>query len=147
MRKIKVVMIALILVMAVLTFPAGAIDWTTANKVTVGWDPVEYGLDAGERLSYIVYLVNAKTDPEKINPVEVGAVGTTEFTITLAEKGSYFVGARSVLEVDDEAGNWETVSQSVIAWSDDPQYVQDGATFGIRFYPALPALTGLRPVL
>jgi hypothetical protein len=130
---------------------AWALEWHTANQATVAWDAVTTDVSgnpvpaAGERVTYVVYLANAATDPNKTNPAEVGSTQNTTLTFTLGAKGSYFVGLKSVLEADDGAGNWTKASESEVAWSDDPQYAQGGVTFGIRYYPAPSAPGGLRP--
>lgn len=139
------------LLVAVAYSPALAVDWVTANQATVAWDEVTTDvngpitLEPGERLTYVVYLANSITDPDKANPTEVGRTQALTYTITLAQKGSYYAGVRCIMEVDDGTGTWSQVSESEVAWSDDPQYVQGGVTFGIRFYPALSVPGGLRP--
>lgn len=131
---------------------AWAVDWYTANQASVAWDAVTTDANGdpipgtGERITYVVYLANAQTDPNKTNPVEVGSTQDTQMTITLGTKGSFYVGTKSVLEADDGAGGWTVASESEVVWSDDPQAVQGGVTFGIRFYPAPSAPGGLRPV-
>jgi hypothetical protein len=152
MSKIKKVWLALALsVMLLVAPPVFALDWHTANQSTVAWDAVVTDVDgntvpaAGERVTYVVYLANSVTDPNKANPVEVGSTQALTFLITLGTKGSYYAGVKAVLEADDGAGGWVAANESAIVWSDDPQYVQDGVTFGLRFYPAPSAITGLRP--
>lgn len=145
MSKVKKTWLALICsIMMLVAAPVHAIDWVTANQATILWDGVAYQIDPGERITYMVYLANAKTDPEKTNPSEIGTTQLLTHTITLAIKGSYYAGVKAMVEVMDVASNWEMVSESEVAWSDDPQYVQDGVVFGIRFYPAPPAPGGLR---
>jgi hypothetical protein len=130
---------------------AWALDWHTANQSTVAWDAVTTDVDgnpvpaAGERLSYTLYLANSVTDPDKTNPTEVGTTQALSLVITLGVKGSYYVGIKSILEADDGAGGWTAASESGVVWSDDPQYVQGGVTFGLRYYPAPNAAGGLRP--
>jgi hypothetical protein len=141
------------LVAALLLTPAAwAQDWHTANQSTVAWDAVTTDADgnpvpgAGERVTYVIYLANAVTDPNKDNPAEIGTTQDLQLLITLGTKGSYWVGVKSVLEVDDGQGGWTTASESIIGWSDDPQYAQGGVTFGLRYYPAPSVPGGLRPV-
>jgi len=142
-KRYLAIALGMVLFIATVAF---AIDWTTANQATVAWDAITYQLDPGERVTYVVYLANAKTDPNKANPVEVAQTQATQQTVTLGTKGSYFVGVKSVIEIDDGAGNWSAASESAIGWSDDPQYAQGGAIFGLRFYPAPNVPTELRPV-
>ena len=117
-------------------------NWVNTNQATVAWDAITYQLDTGETLIYKTYLVNAKTDPDKISPAFIGETAATEYLFTFAEKGSYFVGVKSVVRVDAE-----DVAESEIGWSDDPTYASAGATFGLRFYPVPAVPVGLRPVI
>ena len=104
--------------------------WHTANQATVGWDAVTT-LENGNpvspnEVSYTVYLYNAVTDPDHLNPVEVGSTQDTEYLITLAVEGRYFFGVKSVRTV-----NSEKVSKSAITWSSLSEY-----DFGLQFYLA-----------
>lgn len=120
--------------------------WHTANQATVAWDAVL--LDNGDpipptdTIEYVVYLSNAITDPDKNNPVEVATTTNTEQLITLNVEGSYFVGVKAVRKIADGTN----VGESVVAWSDDPQYVQNGETFGLRYFLPPAAPNQLRPV-
>jgi hypothetical protein len=137
-----------VLVVAIL-FVAGialAQTWHTANQATVAWDAVL--LDNGDPIpptdtvEYVVYLSNAITDPNKDNPVEVATTTDTDQVITLNVEGSYFVGVKAVRKIADGTN----VGESVVAWSDDPQYVQNGETFGLRYFLPPAAPSNLRPV-
>lgn len=124
-------------------------NWVNTNQATIEWDPVTYSVDVGERIFYRVYIVNSKTDPDKTNPIYIDGTTEVRYTLTLTEKGSYFVGLESAVQIEsinDGTMIWEDVSTSTIGWSDDPQYAQGGQTFGIRFYPAPPVPGGIRPV-
>lgn len=119
--------------------------WYISNQAATEWDAVVYEVDPGERVMYRTYLSNSKTDPEKVNPVYIGETAETTYQFTFTEKGSYFVGVRSVVQVEHD-GVWEDAAESGIGWSDDPTYAQAGETFGIRYYPAPPVPVGQRPV-
>jgi hypothetical protein len=129
-----------------------ALDWYTANQATVAWDAVTTDVNGdpvpgtGERITYVVYLANSQTDPDKSNPVEVGSTQDTQLVITLGTKGSYYMGVKSVVEAGNDTDGWTVASESEVAWSDDPQYAQGGVTFGLRFYPAPSVPGGLRPI-
>lgn len=121
--------------------------WHTANQATVAWDAVttiDNGdpLPATDTIEYVVFLSNAITDPNKDNPVEVATTTDLEQLITLNVEGSYFVGVKAVRKIADGTN----VGESAVAWSDDPQYVLNGETFGLRYFlpPAAPG--NLRPV-
>jgi len=135
----------LAIVFLLLTSPVFGQNWVTTNQATVGWDAVVYSTDQGERLVYRTYLVNSKTDPGKVNPALIGDTEELQYTFTLTQKGSYFVGVRSVVQVL-EGSAWSDVSQSEIGWSDDPTYVAGGETFGIRYYPPPGVPGGMKPV-
>lgn len=145
-------MVATFMAVMLVATAAWALDWHTANQATLAWDAVTTDAAgntipaAGERVTYVVYLANSVTDPNKANPVQVGSTQDTQLTITLGTKGSYFVGIKSVLESDNGAGGWTAASESEVVWSDDPTYVQGGVTFGLRYYPAPSAPVGLKPV-
>lgn len=137
--------LALLLALTLLPVIAFGQEWVNSNQSTVAWDAVTYEVDPGERIVYRTYLVNSKTDPDKTNPALIGDTTEPQYLFTFTQKGSYFVGVKSVVQIDN-GGTWEDVTESAIGWSDDPTYAQAGETFGIRFYPAPAAPVGLRPV-
>lgn len=121
--------------------------WHTANQATVEWDAVTT-IDNGDPLpptdtiEYVVYLANAITDPNKDNPAEIARTTNTNQLITLNVEGQYFVGVKAIRKIADGT----EVGESVVAWSDDPQYVQNGETFGLRYFLPPSAPGNLRPV-
>lgn len=145
--KIKsLVMLIMISAFLMMGADAQALNWHTANQTTVAWDAVTLNSDGDpipttDAVSYVGYLVNAATDPEKTNPVEVYSGTETQTTLTLTEEGSYYFGVKAVRNLADGT----VAGESVIAWADDPAFTGAGNEFGIRFYlgPAPP--TGLRP--
>jgi len=121
--------------------------WHTANQATVEWDPVSIlsngdPLPAGDTVEYTVYLANAITDPNKDNPSEIATIPDTSHLITLNVEGSYFVGVKAVRKIADGTN----VGESEVAWSDDPQFVQGGETFGLRYFLPPAAIGNMRPV-
>ena len=137
-----------LMIVAIVFFAGIALaqTWHTANQATVAWDAVL--LDNGDpipptdTIEYVVYLSNAITDPDKINPVEVATTTNLEQLITLNVEGSYFVGVKAVRKIADGTN----VGESTVAWSDDPQYVQNGQTFGLRYFLPPAAPREIRPV-
>ena len=129
--------IALICFLATVSFvsQSSALDWHTANQITVGWTAVTKLADGtaipeGSIVKYQTYLANAITDPDKTNPSDTGIVETNEKTYTLGTEGKFFVGARTLRYVDNEF-----VGQSPdVAWSDIADFCKDGITFGLQFY-------------
>jgi len=115
--------------------------WHTANQATVAWDAVTVPADS--TVEYIVYLSNAVTDPNKDNPAEVATTTDLDQLITLNVEGSYFVGVKSRRILTADGTN---VGESDISWSDDPTRVQNGETFGLRYFIPPDAPGNLRPV-
>lgn len=143
-RKIS---LFVVLFLVLLAGVALAQTWHTANQATVAWDAVTT-IDNGDPLpptdtiEYVVYLSNAITDPNKDNPVEVARTTNLEQLITLNVEGQYFVGCKAIRKIADGT----EVGESVVAWSDDPQYVLNGETFGLRYFLPPSAPGNLRPV-
>lgn len=136
-----------VLILLVIVGVAFAQTWHTANQATVEWDAVTVlgngdPLPAGDTVEYVVYLANAITDPNKDNPSEVATIPDTSHLITLNVEGSYFVGVKAVRKIADGT----VVGESEVAWSDDPQYCQNGETFGLRYFQPPAAPVNMRPV-
>lgn len=142
-RKISLFVVLFLVLLAGIAL---AQTWHTANQATVAWDAVL--LDNGDpipptdTIEYVVYLANAITDPDKNNPVEVATTTNLEQLITLNVEGSYFVGVKAVRKIADGTN----VGESAVAWSDDPQYCQNGETFGLRYFLPPAAPINMRPV-
>ena len=125
---------------------AEAQTWHTTNQTTVGWtEPTEMADGSANPadllLEYVVYLSNAVTDPSKANPVQVARVPDLTALITLNVEGKFFVGLKAVRIVDGE-----DVTESDMIWSDNPQHVLNGETFGIRYFLAPGTPGNLAPV-
>lgn len=113
-----------------LTLYADAQSWTTANQITVEWDPVTvasgtvtYKTYTKPALGGAVVLVNDK-------------ISETVTTMTFKTEGRYFLGVSAVRTIDGV--DFETPT---ISWSDVPTDVLNGQTFGIQYYD-LPAAVG-----
>jgi len=130
----------LILVLAVfLVFPISALaqEWVTANQVTVTWDAViafQNGdpIPATDIIEYGVYLAD-EVDTDKINHIPLGVTTDTLYTITLDKnlpEGKYFAGLKTIRKL----ANGTTVAESIVVWSDNPDIVLDGKTFGVSHY-------------
>lgn len=119
-------LIALMLFFVPQTF-AQTLPFHNANQVTVGWNAVTQDVD-GEPLTstvfYKLWLVNADTDPEKNNAVEVWTGEELQATITLGIKGRYFVGVQAWLDED---------LHSFINWADELEGQEEVTLFGLRF--------------
>jgi hypothetical protein len=144
MKKLILLATLFVFFLAVPAF-AQVSNWHIANQATVGWDAVTQldngdPLPAGDVVQYVVLLANALTDPNKTNPAEVGTVTALEYTVTLNVEGRYLVGIRAERIVEGTK-----VSESIVAWSDDPAYVANGETFGLSYFRPLKAVGGLGP--
>jgi len=108
-------------------------DWTTANQVTVAWSPVitlANGLvvPPGDEIYYEVYSV-PETGDKSIDRIFIGETNETEYVVTFAEEGYYFIGVKSVRVRDVKK-----ISVSGFAWSDNPAAVKNGVTFGVVYF-------------
>ena len=125
---------------------AQALEWKTANQVTLAWDSVTTRADgepigATDRIDYVVYLANAVTDPDKSNPVEAARVDTTTAVVTLGIEGKYWAGVKVIRIIEDGT----EVGESIILWSDDPIATGAGKEFGLRYFIGPAGIAGLRP--
>ena len=100
------------------------------NSPTLAWEAVTTDID-GDPITgvlYRLYLANADTDPNKVNPVVVADnISDIATTITLGAKGRYFVGIQaflgdqeSVINWGDEIENQETVELFALRWAVPP---------------------------
>jgi hypothetical protein len=103
--------------------PVLALDWHTANQVTVAWDPSEKIADT-DVISYVLYLRVVGTE----TPIKVGETADTQYVVTFTEEGKYYLGVSAKRLVADG----ESI-ESDINWSD----VNGESTpnpFGVKFY-------------
>ena len=109
---------------------AADIYWPNANQFTLSWEEVTTDMDGDPLMgvTYEVLLCNVTSDPDRLSPniIETAEISAS---VTLAVKGRYYVGVRSV---------WDGMN-SDINWADNPDY-QEVPAFGIRFGapPAVP---------
>jgi len=148
MKNFIIILLSILLLSV--SVPAYSVDWKTANQFTVAWqnDPGNIAYE-GERYKSRLFLVNFKTDPGKVNPVVIGMadVDVTEFTFSLADRGSYIVGIEVVAEILQEDGiTWQEINQSERCWSDMVSCTDGGVTFGVRFFPKPKVIKNLRPL-
>ncbi len=143
-QKWFIVFIAIIGIFILFCDASIAQEWKTANQYTLSWDAVTTKVDgnpfsSGDVIEYTVFLANSVTDPDKVNPVEVGTTAETSYVLTLNTEGKYFVGVRCDRTLVDDP---DTTLSSQIAWSDD-----SGAAlnpFGVMSFLAPMEPTGLR---
>ena len=122
--------VALVVLVLLLPVTAGAIEWRTANQVTVAWDAVTKLVD-GSAIpsgSTVQYLVLVRTDPNG-TPVIAATTTATQVVVTLTSEGKFHVGVTPQRMV---AG--QVVSEGLTAWSNNPLYAKDGKDWGVVYY-------------
>jgi hypothetical protein len=128
-----------------LSVNAFAMDWTTANQVTIGWDAVTTLSDGTpipdtDVIVYEAFVLNTNINPDKSTAISLGEIAETERLITFAYEGKYLFGIRTIRY--DSDGN--LLMKSEIAWSDDSLYAANGTSFGVVYYLAPSNPTGIR---
>jgi hypothetical protein len=114
---------------------SGAIEWHTANQMTVAWDANE-AVVAPDVLKYGVYT---KILPNG-EPILIHEQDATVVTITFQAEGNYIVGVTSVRYVGGASGER---LESVINWSDiNGENTPD--PFGARYWIIPDPPVGLR---
>lgn len=124
MKKFLIFLLPILFFIYSATYVLAEVVFHNANQVTITWDVVTDDIDGDQvtGVNYILYLVNANTDPDKTNPVVVAETADNTETITLT-KGRYYIGVQACLG--------DLISD--INWGDEPMY-QDGIElFGLRF--------------
>lgn len=137
MKSLTLICLALCLIVT----PAFA-AWHVANQTTVAWDAVTQDVDGNTitdgAVTYNIYLTNAKTDPDKTNPVKIAeGITDTQYTITLNTRGFYVPGVTAVLTMDVDGETITNESEMIyLDWTpDNPK--------GILYLPNLKSPTGL----
>ena len=135
MKKLIFLIIVFIVFLSSLSF--AQTNWITANQLTVGWDAVivlEDGnaIPAGSKVVYEVFTKDWK-DSSGTTVQSIGKTEDTIYTVTFAQEGRYFIGVKAIRE---DVTNNEVLSESVISWSDNPDYVYEQNIFGSRYFLA-----------
>lgn len=120
----KKLLITLILTLVFTSFAYAEPTFYNVREATLAWDLVTTDTDEDtvDGVRYKLYLVNAVTDPDKANPVEVSDT-LTNYTVITLSKGRFYVGVQAYL--DDLS--------SVINWADEIENQGDSELFGLRF--------------
>lgn len=130
MKKAGIIF-AMLCFLSLLTFPANAQVWYTANQVTIAWDAVPKVQSTDQENKYQVYTRN---DLVSAGQVVGGEITATHLLITLSAEGRYYFGVKAV-----RYPQGETVGQSSsVAWSNTPEATGNNP-FGVMYY-ALPAI-------
>ena len=126
-------MVATVAILSLMAFSmeSNATTWKVANQVTVAWDAVTTLTDgtpipAGSTIQYQVYI---RTDPTG-NPLASGnPITATQALVTFAAEGFYDIGIKAQRVVSGQV-----ISESTVAWSNDPLVAQGGNDFGVQYY-------------
>jgi len=135
--RILCIFVALALVV-ILPLKASAIEYTIANKITLGWDVVA-PVNVGETIEYAIYQA---VEGDKPGAVKLWQGPELEYTVTMVAEGIFLFGLETYRLVDI-GGTIEKVSNSAIGWSDDPAVAP--VPFGVRHYAPPPMATGFGP--
>ena len=112
MKKLIELLIVLAFSIFLIVNVAGAVEWHTANQITVEWDAVTT-VTAPDVLKYGVYtrmLPNAE-------PVLLNEQDTTAVTITFEAEGKYIIGVSTIRYVNQGTPEEQRL-ESEINWSD-----------------------------
>lgn len=112
---------------------ANAVDWKTANQVTLAWNPATSmgggaAIPEGDVVSYEVFTVPEIGD-KALDRTPEGETLSTEMVISFIEEGRFYLGVRAV-----RSKNGQRLSQSEIIWTDDPSVMKDGKAQGVIFF-------------
>lgn len=110
-------------------------EWHIANQATITWDAVttlanNATIPESNTIEYNVWLSNADTDPDKLNPVAVGTTSETLYVVTLNVEGQFFVGLQTVRKSSEGT----LLGESGIGWTDDPAIAANGDIFGLQYF-------------
>jgi len=128
----KKLLIPICLILFIL--PSYAMDWSKVRTCIIAWTDSNIP-DSDIQFVWDIFTADFKADPSHNNAFPIGRSDTKQFEIHGLDSGWYLVGVRTVSQIQDEMTNWVDFEFSDISWSDDPIYVQDGVTFGIRVLP------------
>lgn len=133
MSKFVTVCLCLIMLCFVWAVPLNAMDWITANQVTLTWTPIttlENGdpIPDGDDIKYEIFHVpenGIKTQDKKL----LGETLDAKYVITFADEGNFILGVRASRWINNILRG-----TSAINWTDDPNIMKDGAAQGIVFF-------------
>lgn len=119
------------LAILIYSISAWAVDtWHGTDQVTMAWDASLLAdgspVPAGDTVKYYVYTKNE----DGSNVTVAGSTTELTYTFTIPEGVKLIPGVSAARVVADGT---ET-DQSQVAWADDPQYCENGVTFGFINY-------------
>jgi len=119
-----------------------ALDWITANQVTLSWEPVtalENGqpIPDGNVIKYeVFYLPENGNKAGALSPL--GETPDSKYVITFTEEGNFILGVRATRWINETLKG-----KSRIAWTDEPAAMKNEITQGIIFYRRPGKVNGL----
>lgn len=113
---------------------ANAVEWKTANQITIAWDAYTTNLQPGDQITYKIY---SKQLPNG-EAVFLNEVSTISAVITFPNEGRYILGVQTVRGVDEDGNGifdplMEQSLESEINWS-DVNGEETPVPFGVRFF-------------
>lgn len=130
-------LIRAIVVGVLIASPVGAQQWYTANQITFAWDPVDK-IVSTDTIKYQPAVKMTGGVPVAVGPEVID----TRATISFQSEGRYYLCVQALRYPQGES----SPLRSEFACSDNPASVLNGQTFGVAYYLAPPAPTGLRLV-
>ena len=127
MRRLILIMICALIALS--ASPSSAVEFHNDKTPVLGWQAVTTDVDGDPltgTVTYKLWIVNANTDPNKTNPVEVtdedGDDTNLVANLTLI-KGRYFIGVQA----------HHATEESVINWGDIIDNQENVTLFGLRW--------------
>ena len=133
MKRLFLMIIVSVLTLG-LAMSASAVEWHTANQVTIAWDAYDGVIQPGDQITYKVYSKQLPAGAELL----LNEVSTLGATITFTSEGRYIVGVQTVRGVDENGDgtfdpDTEQVLESEINWSDtNGEFTPN--PFGLRYF-------------
>lgn len=142
MTKFVTVCLCLIMLCFVWAAPLNAMDWITANQVTLSWNPIttlENGdpIPDGNVIKYEIFIV-PETGNKTTDLLSLGETIDAEYVLTFSDEGNFILGVRASRWINNALR-----ATSVIIWTDDPTVMKDGTAQGIIFYRLPEKMTNL----
>jgi hypothetical protein len=111
-----------------------AIDWHTANQVTIAWDAYTTDIQPGDKIIYKVYSKKLPNGEETFLEEFTGLTAV----VTFVSEGRYILGVSTVRGVDEDGNGsfdpaTEQILESEINWS-DVNGENTPNPFGLRYF-------------
>jgi hypothetical protein len=136
-------LVTIIGILALLCSQAIAIDWTTANQSTVGWDAVTMNVEGvpipvGDTIQYDLYLVKESSVDRETDKIKKGTTDELQYIFTFNQEGRWLAGIQAVRT---PAASPEDKKYSTLIWSDNADASLVPKPFGFVYF-ASPADPG-----